>query len=137
MPSNAAVFAQTPRILFGVLTTAITSINTASPVNLVQLGTAGANGSLMTEASVVLRGTTTAASALLYLSTDGGVTKYPIDSVLLAAYTNSATIKRPKANFAEITDDAPVRLPANSIIYAGTEVAIADGAVIKVELSDF
>lgn len=134
--NNLAKFAQDAKMVFAVVTAAITNINTNTPGALVQAGVIGAKGAIITAASVIPRGTVSASSALLYGSTDNGATKFPLDSALIAAYANSTIIKRPRTAF-DITEDSPIRVPAGMIVYAGSEVAAADGLVFAIQWTDF
>jgi hypothetical protein len=135
--NNFAKFAQTPKILTGVVKVAATGLTTNTPANLVQLGVVGAKGGLAVGGYCMPLGTCTAASILLYASTDNGATKFPIDSVLQVSFGTQATAKRLKTNFTEITRDMPLPLPAGAIIYGATEVQIADGVQVGAYIFEF
>jgi hypothetical protein len=131
-----APFAQTPQIGTAVCTTAGTIAND-TPSNTVLLLTAGSDGCIVTRVKAMPRATVTASSLHLYVSTDGGTTQRMLDSALMAAYTQAVTTQTPKTSFSDISETAPLRLPAGARIYAQSEVALASGIVFTAEYTDF
>lgn len=132
-----APFAQTPKTATAVVTAATTSITTDAPTGTVLLGTAGADGAVVTRLMAIPRATVTASSLVLFLSKDGGVTQRLIDSELMAAHTVAATTAIPETNFGNISDSSPLRLEAGDRLYVGSQVALASGIVFKAEWMDY
>lgn len=130
-----APFAQTLRTATAVCTLAGTFVDD-NPTNTVLLATAGAEGSLVTEISVMPRATNTAANVLLFLSKDGGTTKRLINSRLIPATTVSNTVATPVTAF-DYTELAPLRLEALDKLYVSTAVALVAGFVFKAEFTDY
>ena len=118
-----AAFAQDPKTLTVVLSAAVGGLNTDSPTNTEQLVSAGPEGAIVTSISALPRDSTTAASLLLFLSKDGGVTQRLIASELIPAHTVDATTSIPVAVFADISETSPIRLEAGDQLYIGTGVA--------------
>ena len=132
-----APFAQTPKTLTAVATLAIGGIGTDTVTNTVLIGTAGAEGAIVTRLTAIPRATVTASSLVLFLSKDNGVTQRIIDSELMSAYTLAATTAVPETPFPNITETTPLRLEAGDKLYFGSQVALAAGIVAKTEWTDF
>lgn len=132
-----APFAQTPKTATAVATAAVSGLGTDAPTGTVLLGTAGADGAVVTRLMALPRATVTASSLVLLLSKDGGVTQRLIDSELMAAYTVAATTAIPETSFGNISDSAPLRLEAGDRLYVGSQVALASGIVFKAEWMDY
>lgn len=142
-----APFAQTPNSWLAVATTAVpltgaNSVADGSPANAVLLGTAGADGGLITGISAIPRATVTATALYLWSSVDGGATKQLIASALMPAYTLAATTENTRTVFKHaegtvISESAPVRLQAGEKVYCGIGVTLTSGIVFSVRESDF
>lgn len=131
-----AAFAQTPRTATAVVTGATTVADDA-PANTAELLTAGAEGCIVTSLTAMPRATVTAASLVLFLSSDGGVTKRLIDSELMGAHTVAATTAIPETVFSRISESSPLRLAAGDKLYVGSQVALAGGIVFAAQYTDF
>ena len=131
-----APFAQTPKTATAVVT-AVGTITNDTPSNTVLLLTAGSDGAIVTRVKAMPRATVTASSLHLYVSTDSGTTQRMLDSALMAAYTQATTTLTPKTSFADISETAPIRLPAGAQIYCQSEVALAGGIVFTAEYMDY
>lgn len=131
-----APFAQTPKTGSAVCTGAAV-ITTDSPTNTVLIGTAGADGAILTKVSAIPRATVTASGLYLFISKDSGTTKRLIDSETMAAWTAAATEGAPETLFANITESNAVRLEAGDQLYVAAAVASAEGIVFHVEWTDF
>jgi len=133
--TNTAAFAQTAQtgtaIVVGV------DDLTSAPANTVILGTAGADGAILTAVTAIPRATVTASSLHLFISKDGGTTKILLDSALMAAHTVAGTTAVPVTTFTAYSEDEPLRLNAGDQIYAGSAVALAGGIAFTAEWSDF
>lgn len=132
-----APFAQTPKNVSAVVTTASASLDGLEPTNTVLLLTAGADGALLTRLRAVPRATVTASCLLLWVSLDGGTTKYLLDSVLMAAHTVATTTAIPVTSFTSYTEDTPLRLEAGAKLYVGSAVTLAGGIVFNGNYTDF
>ena len=131
-----APFAQTPKTANAVVTGAAT-IASDSPANTVLLLTAGTDGALLTRLTATPRATVTASGLVLFLSKDGGTTKQPISTALMAANTYAATKANPISVFTSYTEVTPLRLAAGDTLYVGSLVASAGGIVFSAEYTDF
>lgn len=120
-------FPQKPKLESVITTAACASINSTSPTNTVLLFTAGADGDTVVSISALPRGTVTASNLLLFISYDGGSTKYLLDSELMSAFTVAATTKIPSTVFGKHTQINPLYLPSGASLYVGNQVALADG----------
>lgn len=142
-----APFAQTPNVWNAVATTATPLTGTGSvadgaPANAVLLGTAGAEGGILTSISAIPRATVTATALYLWSSTDGGTTKQLIASALMPAYTLAATTENARTVFKHadgtaISETAPLRVQAGEKIYCGIGVTLAAGIVFSARETDF
>lgn len=132
--THLAPFAQSPLLWQAVCTAANTTL-TGSPDDTVLLGTAGADGALLTALWAVPRATISATVVHVYGSADSGTTKLLLLSALLAADTVSTTdapilVPLTHADGEAISEARPLYLPAGMQIYAGISVALADGVVV-------
>lgn len=114
---NSIVSPQGIRSGTGVTTTANTTY-TDTPTNTVKIFTAGANGSRVTRVRATPRENVTANQMQLYASTDAGVTKRMIDSVLMPATTVDATHAATPADFG-YSKENPLDLAPLEELYAG------------------
>lgn len=130
-------YAQTPKTATAVATAAVSGLGTDAPTGTVLLGTAGADGAVVTRLMALPRATVTASSLVLFLSKDGGVTQRLIDSELMAAYTLAATTAVPETSFGNISDSSPLRLEAGDSLYVGSQVALASGIVFAAQWMDY
>lgn len=135
--TSTAPFAQTPKTATAVATAAVSGLATDAPTGAVLLGTAGAEGAIVTRLMALPRATVTASSLVLFLSKDGGATLRLIDSELMAAHTVAATTAIPETAFANISDSAPLRLEAGDRLYVGSQVALASGIVFAAQWMDY
>lgn len=131
-----APFAQTPKTATAVTTLAAT-VTSDTPTNTVELLTAGSDGAILTRLTAMPRATVTAASLVLWISSDNGTTKRMIDSELMAAHTVAATTAIPETFFANYSEAAPLRLMAGDKLYVGSQVALASGIVFRAEFTNF
>lgn len=132
-----APFAQTPKTVTAVVTTAIASLNGDSPTNTVALLTAGSEGCIVTRIWAMPRATVTASRLDIWKSADTGTTKRLMDSALMAAHTVTTTTAIPKTLFSAYSEDTPLRLAAGYQLYVGTGVTLSDGIVFYAEYTDF
>lgn len=143
-----APFAQTPNAWDAVATTATPLTGTGSvaddaPANAALLGTAGAEGGIVTEISAMPRATVTATALYLWSSTDGtGTIKRLVASALMPAYTLAATTENARTVFKHadgtvISESAPLRMKAGEKLYCGIGVTLASGVVFSVRETDF
>ena len=132
-----APFAQTPKTATAVAVAAVSGLATDAPTGAVLLGTAGAEGAIVTRLAAIPRATVTASSLVLFLSKDGGATLRLIDSELMAAHTVAATTAIPETTFSNISDSTPLRLEAGDKLYVGSQVALAAGIVFAAQWMDY
>lgn len=121
--THTAVFAQNPRTFVAELTEAVGDIDTSAPTGTQLLVSSGPEGAIVTSITAMPRATTTATSLLLFLSKDSGTTQQLIASELMGAHTVDPTTAIPVAEFADISETAPIRLEAGDELYIGTAVA--------------
>lgn len=132
-----APFAQTPKTLTAVCSTACVIGTADTPTNTQLLATAGPDGALVTRITCIPRGTATATAVHLFLSKDSGTTQRLIDSELIGAYTLAATTAIPETIFANVTEATPIRLAAGDRLYVGVAVAVSAGVVTRCEATDY
>ena len=132
-----APFAQTPKTATAVATAAVAGLATDAPTGAVLLGTAGAEGAIVTRLAAMPRATATASSLVLFLSKDGGTTMRLIDSELMSAHTVATTTAIPETVFANISDSTPLRLEAGDKLFVGSQVALASGIVFSAQWMDY
>lgn len=125
---NSIVTPQTPKTGTCVCTTANSNL-TDTPTNTQVLFTAGANGARLTRVAAIPRATVTATQLQLFRSSDGGTTKRFFDSKLMAAYTMAQTTAATPTTF-DYTDDNPLILAANEVVYAAIGVTPASSGTI-------
>lgn len=133
--TNVPVWTQGGRTVTAVVTAAKTTYNDAT--NVVKLGDAGPEGSLLKLLSAMPRATATASNLQLYRSKNAGVTLELIDSALMAAHTVATTTAIPKTKFADIADTTPIRLEAGESLYVASSVALAGGIMFNGQVEDF
>lgn len=133
----SAPFAQTPRTTTAVCTTATTIVDD-NPSNAVALLTAGADGAIVTEISVMPRSTATATALYLFLSkaSDNYATKRLISSRVMPAITLSVANAVSVTVF-DYTELTPLRLEAGDKLHVGIGVALTQGIVFKAEFTDY
>ncbi len=131
-----AAFAQTPQTGSAVATLA-GAVTSDTPTNTVLIGTAGAEGAILTKLSAIPRATVTASGLYLFISQDAGTTKRMVDSALMGAHTWAATTDNEPTIFDDITETTPIRLEAGDELYVSSAVALAGGIVFNAEWTDF
>ena len=127
-----AAFAQTPKTFYASPTTAFNltgagSVLDDNPSNTVLLVTAGTEGALMTNISIIPRATVVACLVGIFLSKDGGTTKKLIETVSITAQTLNTTTLVTQYTALVASETAPLRLEAGDRIYVGLSVTNANG----------
>jgi len=130
-----APFAQTPQTGFAECTAVATPADDTA--NTILIGTAGADGALLTRLSAIPKATVTGTVLLLFISQDSGTTQHFVDAELLVAQTVDTTTAIAEYNFANISEDTPIRLKAGDELYVGITVAVAGGIGFTAEWTDF
>jgi len=126
------VFSQTPKTWYASPVTAYAATGAASllddnPSNTILLITAGTNGALVQNISVIPRATNTAHVMSLFLSKDSGTTKKLLSQVVVAAQTLTTTVAQVEYAFTSATETAPLRLEAADRLYVGLSVTQSNG----------
>lgn len=133
---NSIVTPQAPKANTVVCDTANTDYDD-SPTNVgTALITAGANGARVTKLQAIPRGTVGATQLQLFRSSDAGTTKRLFDSALMAAYTMAQTTEAVTTDFG-YSDDNPLILAPNEVVYPAIGVALAAGIVFIAEWADY
>lgn len=133
--ANSIVTPQGVRTAYAVADTASTDIDDA-PTTTVSLFTAGANGSRVVKLTAIPRATVTASRLDLWLSKDGGTTKRLIDTALMSAHTVANTTEIPTTDFG-YSEESPLIVGANEVLYVSTAVALAGGIVFYAAAQDY
>lgn len=133
--ANSIITPQTPRAATAVAATA-NSTYSDTPTNTVALITAGANGARITKLTALARATVTATELQLFRSLDAGTTKRFFRSKLMAAYTVAQTTENVATDFG-YSDDNPLVLGANEVLYAAIGVTLGGGIVFSAEGADY
>lgn len=137
--TNTGAFGQAPNMLFGGVLTTAKSAPLSGATNVVNLGTPGANGTIITGVTAIPRDTlATAAHIALYFSNDAGTTYYLISVGLLAAWTFATTTAPTPLNMTNL--DGSVISAANPLyvpyvggagrLAASTSVSLANGIMV-------
>lgn len=138
--SNLPVFAQGPKSKTVTNFTAIGGIGAGTPTNIVTLATAGVNGGYVTKITATPMGSVTAGCVVLFESANSAAgslaTLTPVDSVVMAAYTQATATAYPVTEFSKITPDNPKRLGPGMSLAIGCEVGQASGIAYHVEWED-
>lgn len=133
------VFAQAPKTFYAAATTAFALTGSGSalddnPSNTVLLVTADADGTMVTDISIIPRATAVACIAGLFLSKDGGTTKKLISTVAIAGQTlaNGQTAAVVEYKFTVATESLPLRLEGTNggntdKLYVGLSVTHTNG----------
>lgn len=137
-----AAFAQSPKTFHATATTAFALTGAGSmlddnPSNTVLLVTAGSEGALLTNVSVIPRATCTAHMAALFLSKDGGTTKKLLSTVLVGAQTISTTAAVTEYAFTVATELSPLRLEAADRLYVGIAATQTNGVNFNAKSVDY
>lgn len=130
------VFAQNPKTYTAVVTSAITNLDSDTPVGVQELVTAGTEGCIIINLTAMARDTTTGCALHLFISKDEGETLRLIRSVSLPAGTVDATTVPPMADF-EFSEDQSFGIEAGDQLYVGAGVAVPGGIVFSAITSDF
>ena len=133
---NSIVTPQTPKSATVVASVANTDYDDIPANAAGALITAGPNGARVTRIYAIPRATVTATQLQLYRSTDAGTTKRLFRCALMAAYTMAATTEAPITDFG-YSDDSPLILGPNEVVYPAIGVALAAGAVFVAEWADY
>jgi hypothetical protein len=92
MPANTSpIFALTPKLALGRITTAQTDKSGATTANLVTLYTATTNGTKVTQIGFKFIGTSTAGTFLIFITDTDGTTLRLFDELLMSAVASSTT----------------------------------------------
>ena len=134
--ANSIVTPQAPKAATAVATVANTDYDDIPANAAGALVTAGTNGARVTKLYAIPRATVTATQLQLYRSADAGTTKRLFDSALMAAYTMAATTEAPTTDFG-YSEDNPLILVANEVVYPAIGVALAAGVVFVAEWGDY
>lgn len=129
-------FAQNPKTFTAVVTSAISNLDSDTPVGVQELVTAGPEGCIVTSLTAMPRATVTAMALHIFISKDDGATLRLVNSARLDAHTSSATTAMPVVDF-EFTETEPMRLEAGDQLYVGAGVAAAGGIVFAATTTDF
>lgn len=129
-------FPATPKYANAVATVATTTMDGSGTV--VDLLTAGASGSLVTDLKALPLGTITATVARLYIKKPGDTNYSLLDMKLMAAYTLSQTVLPVAQTFVDKSNpDAALRLPAGAKLGVSIGVAQAAGVGFNAEYMDY
>jgi hypothetical protein len=125
---NSIITPQQPRANSVTLSTTANT-NYTAPTNTTLIANAGVNGARLTKLRVIPTGTVTATQIQLFRSSDSGVTKRFVNSILVPAYSMSGTTIASQTDFG-FSDISPMILTANEQIYLAPGVS---GAAINAE----
>jgi len=134
-----APFPQNPKNASPVFKLACVIGTENNPTNTQLLFTAGEEGAVLTGLWAIPRGVVPAVNGLyLFISTNGGVDKFLIDSEVMPAFTTfNGGLKIPKTKFAEYSELSALRLQAGAQLYGGIGVASTPGIVMFAQESEY
>lgn len=138
MNTFTAPFIQKYRLTTALATLALGGLGTSAITGAVELATGAANGSIVTRITAMPRATVTASSLDLFIVKASAPGVYiPVDSELMAAYTQAVTTAVPETTFGNVTNAVFIPLEAGDKLFCGSEVALAAGIAFVAVVGDF
>lgn len=134
LSANSIITPQTPKSA-SVAVGATANTNLVTPTNTTLLATIGAVGGRLTRLEVLATATQAASQIQFYRSVDSGTTKTLIRAIAFPAYTLATTTTSPVLD-AGYSDDNPLILAANELIYVASAIAVT-GLTARAEWGDY
>jgi hypothetical protein len=133
MANTSPIFALVPETKIVTVTAATTDRTGATTTNLVELLTAGTDGTKITQIGAKVAGTNTACLVLIFITDTAGANPKLFDEIVLQAITASTT----QASFRDVTAYSDLQLKSGQKVLVGITVAQADGVNIFAIKGDY
>jgi hypothetical protein len=131
--NTSPIFALVPETKIVTVTAATTDRTGATTTNLVELLTAGTDGTKITQIGAKVAGDNTACLVLIFITDTSGSNPKLYDEIALAPITASTT----QASFRDVTAYSDLQLKSGQKVLVGTTVAQADGVNIFAIKGDY
>jgi hypothetical protein len=133
MANTSPIFALVPETKIVTVTASTTDRTGATATNLVELLTAGTDGTKITQIGAKVAGTNTACLVLIFITDTAGANPKLFDEIALEAITASTT----QASFRDVTAYSDLQLKSGQKVLVGTTVAQAAGVNIFAIKGDY
>lgn len=127
------IFALVPETKIVTVTAATTDRTGATTTNLVELLTAGADGTKITQIGAKAAGTNAATLVLIFITDTAGANPKLFDEIVLNAITASTTVTSQR----NVTAYSDLQLKSGQKVLVGTTVAITDGVNVFAIKGDY
>jgi hypothetical protein len=131
--NTSPIFALVPETKIVTVTDATTDRTGATTTNLVELLTAGADGTKITQIGAKVAGTNTACLVLIFITDTAGANLKLYDEIALDTITASTT----QASFRDVTAYSDLQLKSGQKVLVGITVAQAAGVNIFAIKGDY
>jgi hypothetical protein len=131
--NTSPIFALVPETKIVTVTTATTDRTGATTTNLVELLTAGTDGTKITQIGAKVAGTNTACLVLIFITDTTGANPKLYDEILLSAVTATTTVTSDR----KVTAYSDLQLKSGQKVLVGTTVAQAAGVNIFAIKGDY
>lgn len=133
MANTSPIFALVPETKIVTVTAATTDRTGATTTNLVELLTAGTDGTKITQIGAKVAGTNTACLVLIFITDTAGANPKLYDEIVLEAITASTTVTSQRA----VTAYSDLQLKGGQKVLVGITVAQTDGVNIFAIKGDY
>jgi hypothetical protein len=133
MANTSPIFALVPETKIVTVTAATTDRTGATTTNLVELLTAGTDGTKITQIGAKVAGDNTACLVLIFITDTAGANPKLYDEIGLEAITASTTVTSQRA----VTAYSDLQLKSGQKVLVGITVAQADGVNIFAIKGDY
>jgi hypothetical protein len=127
------IFALVPETKIVTVTAATTDRTGATTTNLVELLTAGTDGTKITQIGAKVAGTNASVLVLIFITDTAGANPKLFDEIGLLAITASTTVTSQRA----VTAYSDLQLKSGQKVLVGTTVAITDGVNVFAIKGDY
>ena len=133
MANTSPIFALVPETKIVTVTAATTDRTGATTTNLVELLTAGTDGTKITQIGAKVAGTNTACLVLIFITDTAGANPKLYDEIGLEAITASTTVTSQR----QVTAYSDLQLKSGQKVLVGITVAQTDGVNIFAIKGDY
>jgi hypothetical protein len=133
MANTKPIFPLTPETAMVTVSAATTDRTGATTANLVDLLTAGTNGTKITQIGAKVAGTNTACLVLIFITDTNGLNPKLYDEIAMEAVTASTTVTSQR----QVTAYSDLQLKSGQKVLVGITVAQTDGVNIFAIKGDY
>lgn len=127
------IFALVPETKIVTVTAATTDRTGATTTNLVELLTAGTDGTKITQIGAKVAGTNAATLVLIFITDTAGANPKLFDEIALASVTASTTVTSQR----QVTAYSDLQLKSGQKVLVGITVAVTDGVNVFTIKGDY